>query len=421
MAVKRILGTMAGVFLIAATTLACFNAAPSECIKAAEEAGLPNNIIEQLKRPGEMNPAERLVLNRALRSAGIADICSEVAGGQDEEPGKTEPATDVERPTPRMELSARIPEDDEDRRRCRFWALNNLRPIVFQEFSRLNPESMDDLDRILWRAILHPQDHLGYYDNDDADGNEIPSLRPREPGIYCRDYWAEPLKPENADLRNHVFETQCRRRLEERITVRYSELASAVSYNEDNGLVWETPNQYVRILKWLATSGEELLEYDKPPYVILQEQSRYPYSHMGGRIPDEDFEDFMADYRREWSGKVNLEWLGILAAAGMTDNSSDLRECHFFYPQIFYGYWVPFDPDAAPDYRDDRETDPVEYNPSTMPILLPETVDFPRVRVGYPLGMIGEQYHRCSGESEAKEAGYYFVDHPRGSYCEKIP
>ena len=116
-----------------------------------------------------------------------------------------------------------------------------------------------------------------------------------------------------------------------------------------------------------------------------------------------------------------LEWLGILAAAGMTDNSSDLRECHFFYPQIFYGYWVPFDPDAAPDYRDDRETDPVEYNPSTMPILLPETVDFPRIRAGYPLGMIGEQYHRRSGESEAKEAGYYFVDHPRGSYCEKIP
>ena len=34
----------------------------------------------------------------------------------------------------------------------------------------------------------------------------IPSLQPR---IYCRDNWAEPLGPGNADLRNHGFETQC--------------------------------------------------------------------------------------------------------------------------------------------------------------------------------------------------------------------
>ena len=42
------------------------------------------------------------------------------------------------------------------------------------------------------------------------------------------------------------------------------------------------------------------------------------------------------------------------------------------------------------------------------------------VRAGYPLGKTGEQYHRCSGESEAEEAGYYFVAHPTGAYCEKI-
>ena len=418
MAIKRILGTMAGAFLIVVTTLACINATPSECIQAAEEAGLPDEIIKQLKSPGDLNVAELLALNRALSRAGIADICSGVAERQDEGAGEAERTAEPERPAREMKLSARITEDEEDRRRCRFWALNNLRPIVFEEFSQLDPENMDDLDRILWRSILHPHDHLGFYYNEDAGGNEILSLRPREPGIYCRDYWAEPLEPQNADLRNHGFETQCRRRLEERITGRYSELANAASYNEDNGLVWETPNQHVRILQWLDLSGEQLLDSDRPPYIILQEQSRQPYAHMGDRVPDEDF---MADYRREWDRELNPAWLGILAAAGMTDNSSDLRECHFFYPQVFYGYWIPFDPDAMPDYRDAREADPVEYNPSAMPILLPETVDFPRVRAGHPLGMIGEQYHRCSGESEAKEAGYYFVDHPRGSYCEKIP
>ena len=104
----------------------------------------------------------------------------------------------------------------------------------------------------------------------------------------------------------------------------------------------------------------------------------------------------------------------------MSDISSGPVECLLYYPQVFYGYWVPFDPDAVPDYGEEREWDLPEYEPSTTPIFLPETVDAPRVRAGYPLGRMGEEYHRCSGESEAEEAGYYFVDHPTGTYCERI-
>ena len=70
--------------------------------------------------------------------------------------------------------------------------------------------------------------------------------------------------------------------------------------------------------------------------------------------------------------------------------------------------------------REQREWDLPKYEPSTMPIFLPETVDTRRVRAGYPLGKTGERYHRCSGQSEAEEAGYYFVDHPTGAYCERI-
>ncbi len=120
----------------------------------------------------------------------------------------------------------------------------------------LDPDNMDDLDRILWRSKLHPYDHLGFYDDDDARGDDIPSLQPKDPGIYCRDYWAEPLGPGNADLRNHGFETQCRSRLDERITGRYSQLADAANYEEDNDLAYETANQYVRILQWLDMSGD---------------------------------------------------------------------------------------------------------------------------------------------------------------------
>ena len=128
----------------------------------------------------------------------------------------------------------------------------------------------------------------------------------------------------------------------------------------------------------------------------------------------------MADYRRGWDSRADLEWLGIISAAGMSDNSSGPVECHRYYPQVFYGYWVPFDPDDVPGYGDDRETDLVKYDPSAMPVFLPQSVGAPRVRAGYPLGKMGERYHLCSGESEAEAAGYYYVDHPTGAYCERI-
>ena len=307
MIIKRIMGSMVGAVVILATTLACINASPSECIRAAEDAGLPDEAIDQLKNPGELNAVERLVLNRALDKAGVGDACGEIAGELggdqegsqlsrlDQEPNDHEPAETEDQPTPTAELSARIPEDDEHRRRCRFWALNNLQPIVFEEFAKLDPDNMDDLDRILWRSQLHPHDHLGFYDDDNAKGVDIPALQPKDPGIYCRDYWAEPLGSGNADLRNHGFETQCRRRLEERIINRYSQLADAVNYEEDHDLVYETANQYVRVLQWLGMSGEgppgsQQTPLHNPPGAeqVSLRPHRGPGSQRGfhGRLPE---------------------------------------------------------------------------------------------------------------------------------------
>ena len=56
----------------------------------------------------------------------------------------------------------------------------------------------------------------------------------------------------------------------------------------------------------------------RTPHIILQEQSKYPYVHIADRVPDKDF---MADYRGEWDNRVNLDWLGIVSAVGMSDNS----------------------------------------------------------------------------------------------------
>ena len=209
-------------------------------------------------------------------------------------------------------MGARIPAD-EHRRRCSFWALNNLPPVVYSEFSKLNPDTMDDLDRILWRSQLNGSGSLGYYDDDPAAGEDGSLLLPRNPGIYCRDYWAEPLNRSNANLRNQGFEAECRFRLEDRIAGQYRRLRDGVHNDEGNVLVYNTPNQYVRILQWLDLSGEELLDAQEPPYSILHEESRRPYAHWQDRIPTEDGLD---DYRRKYEETLNLGMAGDRQCGG---------------------------------------------------------------------------------------------------------
>ena len=74
---RSIFNRMTAVTLVIALTaaVACSGATPSECIKAAEAAGMPDKVIEQLRNPGDLNAIERAVLNRALSQAGLDDVC----------------------------------------------------------------------------------------------------------------------------------------------------------------------------------------------------------------------------------------------------------------------------------------------------------------------------------------------------------
>ena len=298
---------------------------------------------------------------------------------------------------------------------------------VFLELWRVGLERYDELKGLDWSWLsmdgaltkLHGNNSLGFYDDDFEDSEYSSALLPRDPGIYCRDYWAEPLNRANAELRNRGFEPQCRSDLEGRITDQYRRLAESLNYNDDeNELVYSTPNQYVRILEWLDLSGGDLLNSDHPPYRILQEQSRHPYAHSSGLIPTEDV---LADYERETDETLDLEWLGIVRAAGVSEGSSDLLACHYYYPQLFYGYWVPFDPDQMPGRSQSEELEPPRYERATTPVYLPKSVTAKTVRAGYPLGKTSEHYHLCQNSSETEEVGYYYVDHPAGDYCELKP
>ena len=423
-----------------------FNATPSECIEAAEDASLPDEVIEQLRKPDNPNALERAALQQALRRARIDDVCEITSesslrsdgtgtndnarptlvriGTGDEQPESsstsktTRNGGQAQPGRPEAQEGARMP-DDEHRRRCRFWAHNNLQPVVYSEFASLNPDTMDHLDRIPWRSQIKRNNHLAYYDDDPDPAEDEPLLLPRNPGIYCRDYWAEPLNRDNADLRNQGFEAECRSRLEDRIANRYQRLRDWVHNDNDNELVFQTPNQYVRILQWLDLSGDGLRNADIPPYQILQIHSRHPYAHWYDWVPTEDG---LIDYVREYETTLDLEWLGIVRAAGLSEGSTDIQACHYHsYPQLFYGYWVPFDPDQMPDTDRYEDLELPRCEGATTPVYLPKVVTEERIRAGYPLGKTAERYHLCQNSSGTEEVGYYYVDHPAGDYCERKP
>ena len=77
---KTIARQTAGTAILIATlvSMACSTSAvPSQCVTAAQEAGLPESIIEQIQNPGDLNALERVALREALKKAGLDDICDQ--------------------------------------------------------------------------------------------------------------------------------------------------------------------------------------------------------------------------------------------------------------------------------------------------------------------------------------------------------
>ena len=70
------------VFVLA---IACSDdAAPGECIDAAEGAGVPDAVIDWMRQPSdELGSIERIAIREALEKFGLGDACSEVADGLD--------------------------------------------------------------------------------------------------------------------------------------------------------------------------------------------------------------------------------------------------------------------------------------------------------------------------------------------------
>ena len=68
----------AAVAAICAIVLGCStSAAPTECLDAARDAGLPDAMLEHIQNPGDMNALQRIALRKALEAAGLDSICGQ--------------------------------------------------------------------------------------------------------------------------------------------------------------------------------------------------------------------------------------------------------------------------------------------------------------------------------------------------------
>ena len=147
----------------------------------------------------------------------------------------------------------------EERRWCEARALDHLDPLVYAAFLDLDPLNMDDIERTIWRDRLQ------------GSG-------------FCSMYSKEPFSDANAHKRNRQYETACFSALTQAVDVRWEYLVEpAVRYHKT--AAYDIPNQYVRILRWIHLTGEELLEMDAPPVRAtttaarqrICEQPQYPH------------------------------------------------------------------------------------------------------------------------------------------------
>lgn len=225
---------------------------------------------------------------------------------------------------------------EENIARCKHWALRNLQPIEYSRFEVLDPHNMTDLERILWGSVIVGQDQVfgtgAYYSSNDDYGDFRFQSNHVE---WCQDYWSEPLSAENAGKRNHpAWHTACLANLPDHARRIEDELKYSFEHYESEGMSAVIVNQYARILNLMDIDGETLLKVEPKPRDIV-------------RIVWDRDDDGPSRYRErnrigDWpltsTSAEDIEWWRIERAW-----SENWGYCKNYYPQLFFGRWVPLD------------------------------------------------------------------------------
>lgn len=289
--------------LLMLAALACStSAAPDECVAAAADAGAPDAVIRQLENPGDLNAAERIILNRTLQRLGVDDVCSVAAQLPEQDGESASPSTTVDGngngdDQPNREPTSQTPDADSaptiqapdaddgqrtpdagtnrveaspldqeaDTETCLHAALSRgVNDSLVDEIRRTNAASLTDRQRIRWGRTLSENGIKG----------------------QCAGLWSEPVTAANADKRNARHFAECQ-----------ADLRANLESRRDSG-DWHRVAYYQDYLQLLAR-----------PYVDLDAADR------------------------------------VVLRQFLSEQGGNSGNCAVGYPQLYSGRWIPADAD----------------------------------------------------------------------------
>ena len=98
-------------------------------------------------------------------------------------------------------------------------------------------------------------------------------------------------------------------------------------------------------------TGDQILDMADPPSELLKRLSDKKYAYNPNIPSTSDITQLQAQHGDDFSA----DWWNIVGAT-LAQNHDRAEACPKYYPQIFYGYWVPF---AEPS-GDDKHEIPAE-------------------------------------------------------------
>ena len=266
----------------------------------------------------------------------------------DGQPGRPSLSSTPTGHTPLTEADQKL---TEDKRWCQAWALDNFDPHVYLEFAKLDPANMDDLQRTVWREQLSSSGahtRLPTYRQEASHPTPIGGDDRNEK--TCRVYWAERLSKANADKRNRQYQGACLFGLVQAADRQWAKLAQAAVSGGDTA-AYDIPNQHVRVLRWMHLTGDQILDMADPPSELLKRLSDKKYAYNPNIPSTSDITQLEAQHGDDFSA----DWWNIVGAT-LAQNHDRAEACPKYYPQLFYGYWIPF---AEPG-GDDKHEIPTE-------------------------------------------------------------